>query len=94
MIAGTIVGITRFPDRVRLTIQEKDRETHKEVYPVRATVMLRLGDFVWSQCGSLYWTASDKTVEDYRLYMVRTDWDGYVWTLEEAKQGGRRYSTV
>lgn len=91
MIAGTIIGIARLHDRIRLTIQEEGRECHKSVYPVPATAMLRLGDFVWSQSGSLYWTASDNTVKDYRLYMVRKDWDGHVWTLQEAMQGGRSY---
>ena len=91
MIAGTIVGITRLSDRIRLTIQEEGRECHRSVYPVPATAMLRLGDSVWSQSGSLYWMASDNTVKDYRLYRVRKDWDGHVWTLQEAMQGGRTY---
>ena len=89
MIAGDIVGITYLKDRVRFTVEEKDRESTVEVYPTHCAMMVAVGWFVWTQSGTAYASgiSENRKVSDINLYMIREDWNGYVWTLEEAMHG-------
>jgi len=91
MKVGTIVGITTQPNRIRLTLvdaDDYDRETAIAVYPTPLAKLVELGHHIWTQCGMAMLNGPG-IPPDSKLWIIRQDWDGYVWTLQEAQRGGR-----
>lgn len=89
MIDGTVIGITALKDRIRLTIElfdEIDRERLLEVYPTPLASLIELGMTVWTQSRTVMLNG-EGIPQDSELWMIRQDWNGYVWTLHEAMYG-------
>lgn len=82
MIAGTIVGMYEMePGIVALEVRPEPSYPTRlvEVYRHPAMVMMRAGDSVWSQCGTLLWTEEPaRHIRDFHLRIVRRRWDGKV----------------
>ncbi len=106
MIAGKVIGIQWIEPRekrpsnldyshldlIRIVVETEDgRESTLDVYPCLDAARLHPGNSsVWTQCGMVMANGAWFEKPDTKLWIIRTDWDGYRWTLEEAMQGGRK----
>ncbi len=88
MVGGIVTGVSRFKDRVRLTVNGTDHDSHqetvKEIYPTEPTKGIRPGDEVWWQSGLLLWSGRELK-DDVKLVLIRqNDGDEKPWPYEKA----------
>jgi hypothetical protein len=82
MRAGTIVGIQKLSEEIRMTLENQQDYGRESTVTIHRGFDPKLGDEIWTQCGKVMITRAGE-FSDKKLPMLRRDWRGQILDLTE-----------